>query len=343
MKLFTTFLLLFFSFITFSQNTCCDSTTVAPEVTTGFHTPQILGGASTPGVTLSVNASSDLPNTEYVVSKRHSVAVDNNGVIDSTNGQPSGAVIVGSNVSGIFIPDSLGRYGVKIHGGDTFDITAVGYDLNLVKTLADSLLNGSTVSGTPCCGLFSLIALLPGNDPSIAGFCDSVNNRGVYGASDINSFEDVLVIFDAFGGGQTSLNSVLYTLQTINSFGTFIKAECGGTGLNNFLSYGVQISKSFGYDREGTVAVQQLSNVSLFVMYPNPASENVMLRFNSSKTVDLSINIYDALGQVVYNQNLGSVNGDYSVSVPTADFSSGLYSVELSDGYSSQTQKLIIR
>ena len=116
-----------------AQNTCCDASTVAPQITTGFYGTQVAGSASTPGVSLAVNASADLVNVEYVVTKRNSVALDNNGVIDSTDGQPSGSVIIGSNVSGIFVPDNLGRYGVSLNAGDTFDVTAVGYDLSLVS------------------------------------------------------------------------------------------------------------------------------------------------------------------------------------------------------------------
>ena len=326
-----------------AQNTCCDASTVAPQITTGFYGTQVAGSASTPGVSLAVNASADLVNVEYVVTKRNSVALDNNGVIDTTDGQPSGSVIIGSNVSGIFVPDNLGRYGVSLNAGDTFDVTAVGYDLSLVKVLADSLLNGKNASGNPCCDLFQLIALLPGNDPSIAGFCDSVRNNGVNGAGDINDFNDVLVVFDAFGGGQTSLASVLSTLQLINSYGSFITTDCGGTGNNDFLPYGVDASAVYGYDREGTVAVEQLSDLSLFMVYPNPANEQLMLRFKTEQTVDVSIRLYNTLGQLLIEQNKAAVAGDYSQMIPTAMLDAGIYTLELSDGKHSKTQRVIIR
>jgi hypothetical protein len=326
-----------------AQNTCCDASTVAPQITTGFYSTQVAGSASTPGVTLSVNASADLTDVEYVVTKRNALAVDNNGVVDSTDGQPSGPVIIGSTISGIFVPDNLGRYGVTLNAGDTFDVTAVGYDLALLKVLADSLLNGKNASGNPCCDLFQLIALLPGNDPSIAGFCDSVRGNGVNGAADINNFNDVLVVFDAFGGGQTSLASVLSTLQLINSYGSFITSDCGGTGSNDFLPYGVDPSASYGYDREGTVAVQELSKLSLFMVYPNPASEQVMLRFKTEQSLDLTINIYNALGQRVYNQATLDVSGDHNITIATSALNAGIYTLELTDGNTSKTQRLVIQ
>lgn len=326
-----------------AQNTCCDGSTVAPQITAGFYATQVAADTSTPGVTLSVSASSDLTDVEFVVTKRNALALGNNGLVDSTDGQPSGAVIIGSSVTGVFVPDNLGRYGVTLEAGDTFDVTAVGYDLALLKVLADSLLNGKNASGNPCCDLFQLIALLPGNDPSIAGFCDSVRVNGVNGAADINNFDDVLVVFDAFGGGQTSLTSVLTTLQLINSYGSFITSDCGGTGSNDFLPYGVDPYSSYGFDLEGTVAVQELSNLSLFMVYPNPASEQVMLRFKTEQSVDLMINLYNALGQRVYNQSTPAVSGDHSITISTSRLNAGIYTLELTDGQASKTLRLLIK
>ncbi|MDC0231518.1 T9SS type A sorting domain-containing protein, partial [Aureispira] len=243
---------------------------------------------------------------------------------------------------GVFIPGSLNRYGVTLSAGDTFDVIAIGYDLSIVKTLTDLLLNGSS-GGTPCCNLFPIMAIAL-SQPALAGFCDSVINAGVFGSADVNDMNDVLTVFDAFSSGQASLNSVLYVMQTINGAGVYISTDCGGIGSNDFLPYGFNLAAKYGYAVELTTIVEKLSDVSLFMMYPNPVKgSDLNIMFTTTKEVDLSVNLYDALGQRVYAHILGNVSGDQALQIPTNNLPSGTYSVELTDGYSNQIRKLVIQ
>lgn len=79
------------------------------------------------------------------------------------------------------------------------------------------------------------------------------------------------------------------------------------------------------------------------MLYPNPANTAIVnVYFTTSKTVDLNINVFDALGQRVHSQTLGNVSGDFNTTIPVRDLSSGMYFVELTDGHSSQTHKLLV-
>jgi hypothetical protein len=324
-----------------NAQTCCNSTTVAPELIPGFSSTQIALSGNVPAPTLAVTASADLPNTEYLITKRNTPAMDITGTTPDTTGG-GGDVIIGSSATGVFSPGTMNRYGVTLSAGDTFDVVAIGYDLGVVKTLTNSLLNGSS-GGTPCCNLFTLMAAVLGQ-PALAGFCDSVINAGITGSADINNMDDVLSVFDAFSEGQTSVNSVLYVMQTINTSGAFISADCGGTGANDFVPYGVNMTAKYGYDAEGTIAVEKLSDVSLFMMYPNPIKgSDLNLIFTTTKEVDLSVNVYDVLGQRVYGQELENVSGDHTLQIPTHNLTSGTYSVELTDGYNNQIRKLVVQ
>lgn len=324
-----------------NAQTCCTPSTTAPEITTGFYTTSQIGGnVNTPAPTLTTNASSDLPTVEYIITKRNTPALDDTGAPDTTGG--GGDVIIGADADGIFMPDNMGRYGVTLHPGDTFDLTAVGYDLPRIKELADSLLNGYSPGSGPCCGLFGVMAIVL-NEPAIAGFCDSVNNAGIYNSTQIHGMNEVLVIFDVFAKGQTSIGTLVSTLGLINSNGTQISQDCGGTGANNFLSYGINRNAKYGYDREGTIAVQELSDVSLFMLYPNPANKDaVNIYFTTKKEVDLTINLFDALGQRVHSQVLGNVSGDFNTTIPVQNLAAGMYYVELTDGHSNQLLKVVV-
>jgi hypothetical protein len=339
-KLATLFAACLMTITAVNAQTCCTSNTVAPVITSGFYsTSQIGGNVNTPTAVLATLASGDLPTVEYIITKRNSPALDDTGVPDVTGG--GGDVIIGADIDGIFMPDDMGRYGVRLHAGDTFDLTAIGYDLAVIQNLADSLLNGTSSSG-PCCGLFGIMAVVLG-EPAIAGFCDSINGAGIFNSTQINGMNEVLTIFDVFSSGQTSIGSFVNTLNLINSNGTFISPECGGTQANNFLSFGIDRNAKYGYDREGTIAVQKLSDVSLFILYPNPAKDGaVNIYFTTEKEVDLSINLFDALGQRVHHQTLGNVSGDFNTTIPVNNLAAGMYYVELTDGHSNQVLKVIV-
>lgn len=329
-----------------TAQTCCAGTTTAPEITTGFYTTGKIDGTSfTPAPNLTVTASADLPTTEYIVTKRNTPAMmmDGNGnsVPDTTGG--GGDVIIGADANGIFMPNDMGRYGVTLANGDTFDLTAVGYNLAVIQELADSLLNGKNANGNDCCELFVLMSAFIG-EPAIAGFCDSMNNAGIYTSADITGMNEVLEIFDVFTEGSMSIGNITNTLGLINQNGNFISTECGGTGAANFLSYGINRNAKYGYEAGNTIAVRELSDVSVFMLFPNPANtEAVNVYFTTKKTVDLTINLVDAMGRVVYQAAADGVLGDISTTLPVGDLAPGMYIVELTDGYSNKTQKLMVK
>lgn len=341
-NLLLAFMVLAFAQNISAQNTCCSGSTVAPEVTSGVSGTAVPLDQNTPGLSVSTNASSELTTVEYLITKRGVAAISSiTGVADTTGG--GGDVVIGSvNNTGVFKPQDKSRYGISLTAGDTFDLTAVGYDLALIKVLGDSLLNGKTGTA-PCCNLFATMAIIL-SQPALAGFCDSVNAAGVHGASDINSMEDVLVIFDAFSTGQVSVGSIIFTLNTINGSGTYISADCGGTGANNFLPYGINRNKKYGYVASAPVAVQKLSDVSLFMMFPNPVTNNVLnISLSTTQVADLSINVFNTVGKRVSSKVLGAVNGDMITTVDMNGFAPGMYLVELTDGQNSETYKLMVK
>ncbi len=341
-NLLAVFLMIAFATNISAQNTCCGSSTVAPEVSSGLHSTLIPLDANTPTLSLAVAASADLPTVEFLITKRGVAALNGLGTADTVGG--GGDVVIGAVISnGVFQPQDKSRYGISLAVGDTFDLTAIGYDLAIIKTLADSLLNGHTNGTTPCCNLFAIMSNLL-NQPALAGFCDSVNNAGIHNANDINSMEDVLVIFDAFATGQVSIGSIVSTMQTINSSGTYISTDCGGTGANDFLPYGIHKNKQYGYITDNAIAVRKLSDVALFMMYPNPVTADVLnINFTTTQTVDLAINVYNTLGKRVATKTLGMVNGDVATSLDMSILVAGVYVVELTDGQNSETHKFVVK
>ena len=75
-------------------------------------------------------------------------------------------------------------------------------------------------------------------------------------------------------------------------------------------------------------------------MTPNPATDDVKINFTSAGKEKVTVNVTDLSGISVYNQSLGNVASG-SVSVPLANFASGIYLVELTSGSQKVVQRLV--
>jgi hypothetical protein len=90
------------------------------------------------------------------------------------------------------------------------------------------------------------------------------------------------------------------------------------------------------YEYEGTLSNDEFSRTQ-FVIYPNPATENIIIKTLDIK--DLQVNIYNSVGQEIPFQKL-FLNGDYSII--TSSFISGIYFVEVRISGQKKIVKIII-
>jgi flagellar hook assembly protein FlgD len=93
-----------------------------------------------------------------------------------------------------------------------------------------------------------------------------------------------------------------------------------------------------------TIGVSDVAaGVQAFRIYPNPATEEATVLFNLDKSASVTINVYDALGRVVYTAPAQQMNsGTQQVTVPVATLASGVYNVVLSTGNGSVTERLSV-
>jgi hypothetical protein len=333
MKNFTlAFLALAFAQTAMAQSTSCSVT--APSISNTFYATPIGGVIWTPAPTLTT-AAAGLTQVQYVVTKWGTPALDDMGNIDTTGG--GGNVIIGADTDGIFDPSTMVRYGISLMAGDTFEVTAVGYNLAQVKTIVNKLLTGTTTTGATCCQVINLL-------PGAAGFCDSLANVGIAGQNDVNSIVDVINVFDAFSARQLSVEGLISSMATVNAQGSsaLFPTECGRNDLP--ICYGINRNSRTKYVASTTIAVQRLSAVSNFMVFPNPTDKgfvNVMVE--TATTTDLSLRVFSVLGEMVAENNMGQVTGQTTITVATNHLAAGLYIIELTDGKSRQTQKLLVR
>ena len=82
-----------------------------------------------------------------------------------------------------------------------------------------------------------------------------------------------------------------------------------------------------------------LNNIEQKILcYPNPASDIVTLNLNNTNNVDLTLNIYNIIGELVRSELVQQNQQKINIS----DFSNGIYMIEIKSKEWAEKQKLII-
>lgn len=310
----------------------------APEVQTGLSTIQPGGTIWTtpPPIQVQASPTTTFTHVEYLITKRGRRAMTTSGgtTPDTTGG--GGDVILGATATGNFNPGTVSRYGVRINAGDTFDLTAVGYKLQQIKDLSNKIFTGRTVVGATCCALINAVST------DARGFCDSLRAAGYDGQEDINGLQDVIALFDAFSPKEVSVAGLIANMQTVNGYQSSLPNECGKNDLP--VCFGINKNARYGYVASNTVAVEELSANTNFMLFPNPAENGfVNVLIDSKNTADIRLSLYNTLGEQINTQVLNGLNGQTTLSLETNTLNAGIYFVELTDGTSRQTRKLLVR
>lgn len=87
--------------------------------------------------------------------------------------------------------------------------------------------------------------------------------------------------------------------------------------------------------------VTGVENVALqeFVVFPNPAKENIVIHFINKESNTMEVSFYDVYGKLVWSKT--GVFGE-DLSIDLVSFSSGVYFVEVVEGASRLTKKVIV-
>lgn len=119
------------------------------------------------------------------------------------------------------------------------------------------------------------------------------------------------------------------------------KFEFESDGGNNF--YLDNINIYFG-DPTDELSVETLgTEFKDFALYPNPADEEINLRFNVKNDVKASVVLTDLSGKVTQERTINAISGSNLVMMDTNKLAQGMYFVTLKAGSASQTLSLIIK
>lgn len=78
-------------------------------------------------------------------------------------------------------------------------------------------------------------------------------------------------------------------------------------------------------------------------VFPNPASQEVQLRWHIDKAGTYQLQLFNPQGQMIKKQNLALFSGENNQILKLADLPSGLYVVRITDGYHLYTNKIMKR
>ena len=99
------------------------------------------------------------------------------------------------------------------------------------------------------------------------------------------------------------------------------------------------IQEAIGQGYVGVTEEEVLKNISV---YPNPATDFTNVNINGLNNDDVSIQVFDINGKLVFTENYGQLSGSVNLPINTATLQAGIYTVQTIVGDSQQIEKLIV-
>ncbi len=148
-----------------------------------------------------------------------------------------------------------------------------------------------------------------------------------------------------------------YNVKVYTSSGNFITqwgTQGNGAGqFNNPIGVAVDsVGRVFVIDKNNSAVsvfnvdpsgVESLQYAAKTFVYPNPASESIMLQISSTENANAVVGIYDVLGQKIWSENMSLVNGQNKITLSTQDLCNGLYLVKISSDSLQSSFPLVIQ
>ncbi len=129
----------------------------------------------------------------------------------------------------------------------------------------------------------------------------------------------------------------LSNLGNVDSLAFFLHSSDNG-------SFGMNTPAFFCIDDLTLSMITGIQNViaeSGLSVYPNPASSEVVINFNTSQAAYVKMRIVDVTGREMFTQNMNSFAGENKLRVDVSEFPAGVYYVIINAGENTVTQKLI--
>ena len=177
--------------------------------------------------------------------------------------------------------------------------------------------------------------------------------RGIYRTKDINN---VNWVADSKMLGEVPVMELKQQLVRqedkyvvlINGTDTVVNVYPGvkNTGIVYAATYGHGTFRCENYKLVSGVDVPEMPAVvaeKTVSIYPNPVVNQATAQFEAEGTANVSYQVYDLMGRMVMNQNLGRLNeGVHEIEINMSDLSTGSYILRISEGARIATAKFLV-
>ena len=253
------------------------------------------------------------------------------------SGDPSVEILMLANTSGCgggcyddilmkfdlasFSGETVGNVTLNLHhfwhnppGGTTYSkVYAITEDWD--ETTWDNAIDiehGSTVYATPS---FPVLAINEAGDAYIPEW------RSI----------DITDLVNDWLSGAIENKGLVIIANTGSKPAVFASKNHGNTASHPYLEFDI------------TTSVEDITAISDFAIYPNPATDIVNIKFNTNKKLDVNIAITNSNGQEVKNiTSINTINGEFNTSISTEKLPMGVYFITINTNEQTIVKKLFI-
>ena len=114
-------------------------------------------------------------------------------------------------------------------------------------------------------------------------------------------------------------------------------------------NYTVIVTNTFGCSSAtsavtivSTVGIEDAGNPYFLTVSPNPNDGNFEISFVVIEQGDYKVELVNALGQLVYKEELKNYNGKYSKHLNVTEYGKGMYMLTLTNSRNETVKKIIV-
>jgi len=129
----------------------------------------------------------------------------------------------------------------------------------------------------------------------------------------------------------------IFSLDGFNKNSVLVKfVATSGNGNNLYLD-------NINLQQKNPVGIKQSVNAAYNMnVFPNPTNGLTNITINSPSSVNGKLNVYNAIGQVVFTKDASLTEGSNVISLDVADYANGIYSVVVESTNGSMTKKFTV-
>jgi Secretion system C-terminal sorting domain/SprB repeat len=91
-----------------------------------------------------------------------------------------------------------------------------------------------------------------------------------------------------------------------------------------------------------TTGIDEANNPYLFSIYPNPNDGNFTVSFNAAVRSSYKLELYNALGQIIYRDDVTDFSGVYTKKLSVTEYGKGVYTITLTNAKNETVKRIIV-